>query len=94
MDLTNTYWLNVGGADNHHILYSANEAWVGAFARIGGKMWPLKFPVEPLLALTNDLAGPMGEAKGRAGVVHDGIPDPAEVRSDRAQPSQGSPPGT
>jgi hypothetical protein len=94
MDQTNTYWLDVGGADNHHILYSANEAWVGAFARIGGKMWPLKFPVEPLLALTNDLAGAKREATGSAGVMHDGIPDPAAVRSDRAQPSRGSPPGT
>ena len=57
MDDTNTYWLNIGGADNHHVLYSAGESWVGAFARIHGEMWPLKYPCEPLLQLTNSLAG-------------------------------------
>lgn len=56
MDLTETYWLNNGGAENHHVLYSANENWVGLFARIGGKMWPMRYPAEPLLKLSNDLA--------------------------------------
>ena len=56
MDQKNTYWLNVGGTDNHHVLYSANDAWVGAFARIGKQMWPLKYPVEPLRRLVNHLA--------------------------------------
>lgn len=57
MDQTETYWLNVGAAENHHILYSANDHWVGVFTRIGGKMWPLKYPVEPLRDLLNGLAG-------------------------------------
>lgn len=56
MDLVNTYWLDVGAAKNHHILYSANEAWVGAFTRIGGKMWPLKYRAEPLRDLVNQFA--------------------------------------
>jgi hypothetical protein len=56
MDQVNTYWLNVGGAENHHVLYSAGDARVGAFARIGGKMWPLEYPVEPLRRLANRLA--------------------------------------
>lgn len=55
MDLTETYWLDVGKAENHHILYSANENWVGIFTRIGGKMWPLKYPTEPLRSLVNQL---------------------------------------
>jgi hypothetical protein len=56
MDQTHTYWLDVGGAAKHHILYSAHEDWVGMFARIGGEMWPMKYPTEPLLDLLNDLA--------------------------------------
>lgn len=51
MDQKQTYWLNVGGAENHHVLYSANEKWVGVFTRIGNQMWPLKFPTERLRGL-------------------------------------------
>ena len=49
MDRTDTYWLNVGGADNHHILYSAGETWVGTFTRIHGEMCPMRYPCEPEL---------------------------------------------
>ena len=52
---TETYWLNVGGADNHHILYSANESWVGVFTLIGNRMWPLAYPAEPLQKVINSL---------------------------------------
>jgi hypothetical protein len=55
MDLTETYWLNVGAAEHHHILYSASDRWVGAFTRIGDRMWPLKYPCEPLVQLVNSL---------------------------------------
>ncbi len=54
MDQTETYWLNIGGAENHHILYSASDKWVGAFTRIGKEMWPLRYPVEPLRDLLRD----------------------------------------
>jgi hypothetical protein len=94
MDQSNAYWLNVGGADAHHVLYSANEAWVGAFTRIGGEMWPLKYPVEPLLALVNDLASAKGEAASGAGVTHGGALDRVAARGDLAQPSSGRLPGT
>ena len=43
-----TYWLEVGGAKNHHILYSADQYWVGAFTQIGSDMWPMKYPCEKL----------------------------------------------
>ena len=62
MDMTETYWLNVGAAENHHILYSASDKWVGAFTRIGGQMWPLRYPCEPLVELTNRLASDEGPA--------------------------------
>ena len=68
MDQTGTYWLNVGGADNHHVLYSASDTWVGAFTRIGGHMWPLKYPYEHLLTLINGLAG--GDGRGKAEKQH------------------------
>ena len=54
MDQSEAYWLNVGGAVNHHILYSANDTWVGAFTRIGREMWPLRYPAEPLRDLLRD----------------------------------------
>jgi len=56
MNQTETYWLNVGEAENHHILYSANNDWVGVFARIDRTMWPLRYPVEPLRELFIDTA--------------------------------------
>ena len=55
MDQTETFWLNVGGAEQHHILYSANDTWVGAFTRVGGEMWPLRYPTEPLRQLLHGL---------------------------------------
>jgi hypothetical protein len=55
LDRENTYWLNVGGAADHHILYSAGERWVGAFAGFGGDLWPVRYPCEPLLDLVNEL---------------------------------------
>lgn len=53
MDRVETYWLNVNGAENHHVLFSASEDWVGAFTRIGGAMWPFKLRAESLLPLIN-----------------------------------------
>ena len=65
MDPTGTYWLNVGTAENHHILYSAGDNWVGLFTRIGDRMWPLKYPCEPLVELVNSLdPGPRLSAAG------------------------------
>jgi hypothetical protein len=55
MDRTDTLWLNVGGIQNHHILYSAHPHQVGVFTRIGGTMIPLRYTVEPLLSLVNAL---------------------------------------
>lgn len=67
MDRVETYWLNIHGAENHHVLYSASEDWVGVFTRIGGTMWPLKFRAESLLPLINDSAdGRRGPARQRA----------------------------
>lgn len=61
MNQEDTYWLDIGGAKNHHILYSARDTWVGVFTAIAGEMVPLRYPAEPLLRLVNKLTG--GEGK-------------------------------
>jgi len=55
LDRSDTIWLNAGGMDNHHILYSAADNWVGVFTRIGGEMVPLRYPAESLLPIINGL---------------------------------------
>ena len=62
MDNVDTYWLNVGMAENHHILYSAHETWVGAFVRIGEKMQAIRYPVESLRKLVNQFAADADQA--------------------------------
>ncbi len=56
MNQEDTYWLDVGGAKNHHVLYSARDTWVGVFTAIAGEMVPLRYPAEPLLRLVNKMA--------------------------------------
>lgn len=55
LDMVNTYWLDVGKVINHHILYSAGDTWVGAFVELDGQMVPLRYPVESLVDLINNL---------------------------------------
>ena len=55
LDRDDTLWMAAGGIDNHHILFSAGETWAGAMTWIGGRLIPLRYPVEPLLKLFNDL---------------------------------------
>lgn len=50
-----TYWLDAGGIENHHVLLGCHAEWAGVFTRLGGKMAPLSYPVEPLLTLYNRL---------------------------------------
>lgn len=55
LDRNDTLWLNVGGIDHHHILFSANEHWAGAMTWVGGRLVPLRYPSEPLQGLFNRL---------------------------------------
>jgi hypothetical protein len=48
VDRTETYWLDVGAVPDHHVVYGAGTSWVGVFTAIGGKLMPLKYPVETL----------------------------------------------
>lgn len=55
IDNENTLWLNSGGIDNHHVLYSADPLQVGVFTRVEGAMVPLVYPVEPICTLIAQL---------------------------------------
>ena len=62
LDREDALWLDVEGIDNHHILYSAGETWVGAISWIGDQLVPLRYPAEDLLARYNAL----GESSHKA----------------------------
>lgn len=57
MDQEGTFWPDIGGAKNHHVLYSAGDKWVGVVALVANEMVPLRYPTEPLRGLVNGLAG-------------------------------------
>ena len=50
-----TYWLDVGGIQGHHMVYSAHEDAFAVFTRIGGEIVPLEFRGEPLARLFDGL---------------------------------------
>ena len=54
-DRTDTLWLNAGGLENHHVVFSASLHWVGVFTQIGNRMIPLRYPAERLLPIINGL---------------------------------------
>ncbi|MCU7906405.1 MAG: metallophosphoesterase [Candidatus Thiodiazotropha sp. (ex Epidulcina cf. delphinae)] len=51
-----TLWTNVGEIENHYVVYGGNNDWVGVMSGIGDKMYPLIYPVEPLLDYINQLS--------------------------------------
>ena len=59
LDDRETFWLNAGDIENHHIIYGANLRTIGVFTRIGDGMIPLSYSTEPLLDVINAL--PDGE---------------------------------
>lgn len=61
-DRTDTLWLNVGGIQDHHVVFSAAPRCVGAFTRVGSRMIPLRYPAEPLLPIINSLEPPESSA--------------------------------
>jgi len=50
-------WCNVGGIENHHILYSSRPHWVSVFISVDGKMVPQLYTAEPMLDWVNARAG-------------------------------------
>lgn len=51
-----TIWENVDGIENHHILYSSDSEWVGVMTQIGDKIYPFRYPVEPMASIINSLS--------------------------------------
>ena len=51
-----TLWLNVGQANQHHVVISSRPDRVGIFTGIDGKMVPQVYPVEPLATWLNEQA--------------------------------------
>jgi hypothetical protein len=49
-----TLWLNVGQANQHHVVISSRPDRVGIFAGIDGRMVPQVYPVEPLVSWLNE----------------------------------------
>ncbi|MEW8314565.1 MAG: hypothetical protein AB2669_00950 [Candidatus Thiodiazotropha endolucinida] len=54
--LDNTLWSNVGDIENHYVVYGGYGQWIGVMVHLGDKMFPLTYPVEPLLDYINSLA--------------------------------------
>jgi hypothetical protein len=50
-----TLWLNVGGIENHHVVFSGNTPWIGVFTRVGRRLVPLRYRTERLLPIINGL---------------------------------------
>ena len=56
IDADDTLWENVDGIDDHHILYSSDSEWVGVMTQVGDKVYPFRYPVEPMTAIINSLS--------------------------------------
>jgi hypothetical protein len=52
-DSDDTLWEHVGDISEHYIVYSSDTHWVGLMAQIGDKLYPFRYPVEPVMALFN-----------------------------------------
>ena len=57
LDSEDTLWSNAGGIKHHYVLYSAASHWVGAISWVGEQLVPLRYPVESLLEVYNQLEG-------------------------------------
>ena len=55
LDSEDTLWSNPSGIKNHYVLYSADDHWVGTIGWVGEQLVPLRYPVEKLLAVFNQL---------------------------------------
>lgn len=55
LDRDDTLWMDVGGIDHHHVVFSGNKPWIGVVTRIGDNLVPLRYPTENLLSVINAL---------------------------------------
>ncbi len=52
-DSVDTLWEHVGDIKEHYIVYSSDTNWVGLMAQVGDKLYPFRYPVEPIMSLIN-----------------------------------------
>jgi hypothetical protein len=55
LSLDDTLWENVGEIENHYIVYSSDSRWVGLMAQVGDRLYPFRYPVEPMMTIINAL---------------------------------------
>ena len=55
MSLDDTLWENVGEIENHTIVYSSDSTWIGLMAQVGDRLYPFRYPVEPMMSIINAL---------------------------------------
>ncbi len=56
MSTDETIWENVNDIKNHCIVYGGDSNWIGVMAQIGDKVYPFRYPVEPLTSIINSLS--------------------------------------
>ncbi|MCU7857289.1 MAG: metallophosphoesterase, partial [Candidatus Thiodiazotropha sp. (ex Lucinoma borealis)] len=54
--MDDTLWVNVAEIEDHYVVYGGDNDRIGVMTLIGNKMYPLKYPVEPLLDYVNSLS--------------------------------------
>ncbi len=50
-----TVWWNVKEMNNHHILFGAQQDWIGVIVQSGEQTYPLRYPTEPLSSIINNM---------------------------------------
>jgi hypothetical protein len=55
MSLDDTLWENVNDIENHYVVYSSDSRWVGLMAQVGDRLYPFRYPVEPMISIINAL---------------------------------------
>jgi hypothetical protein len=68
LSLDDTLWENVNDIENHYVVYSSDTKWLGLMAQIGDRLYPFRYPVEPMMSIIN--AVPDEEANISAPIEH------------------------
>lgn len=55
ISMDDTIWSKVGDIDNHYVVYGGNKRWIGVMTLLDEKMYPLTYPVEPIVDYINTL---------------------------------------
>ena len=55
LSVDDTLWENAGEIENHYVVYSSDSRWVGLMAQIGDRLYPFRYPVEPMMSIINAL---------------------------------------